>query len=51
MKPLTIALVKNEKRRLRSIGWKTPTKDHWRRQFYALDNNGKPLVAMLLSVM
>jgi hypothetical protein len=47
MKPLTIALAKGEQRQFQSIGWKTPSGDDCRHQFYALDPADKPLVVTL----
>jgi hypothetical protein len=44
MKPLTIELTKGSARQFQSIGWKTPKGTDCRRQFFALDQNGKPLI-------
>ena len=47
MKPLTIALAKGEQHPFQSIGWKTPSGDDYRCQFYALDTADKPLLVTL----
>jgi hypothetical protein len=44
MKPLTIELTKGDSRQLQSVGWKTPKGNECRRHFFALDQDGKPLV-------
>lgn len=44
MKPLTIELVKGAKRQLQSVGWKTAKENDCRRHFFALAQDGKPLV-------
>src|SRR5262249_30184565 len=55
MKPLTIELVKGQKRELQSLGWKTPREGDFRRHLYALDYavdpKGKPLVVTLKPAM
>ena len=47
MKPLTIELVKCQKRELQSLGWKTPKAGERRLQLYALKESAKPLVLTL----
>lgn len=44
MKPLTIELAKGSKRQLQSIGWQNPKGNDCRRHFFALSQDGKPLV-------
>ena len=44
MKPLTIELAKGSKRQLQSIGWQNPKENDYRRHFFALSQDGKPLV-------
>lgn len=42
MKPLTIELAKGTQRHLQCLGWKSG--GNYRRRFFALDQDGKPLV-------
>ena len=49
MKPLVIELIKGSPRQFQSLGWKT--QDGFRRQFYALDQSGKPLIVTLRPAM
>jgi hypothetical protein len=44
MKPLTIELAKGSKRQLQSIGWQNPKGNDCHRHFFALSQDGKPLV-------
>lgn len=44
MKPLTIELIRGEKRQFQSLGWKTPKHNDCRRQFFALNQAGKPVL-------
>ena len=44
MKPLTIELVKGQRRSVQSIGWKEPGEGRLRLQCYLLGEAGKPLV-------
>jgi hypothetical protein len=44
MKRLTIKRVKGQQRELQAIGWKRPQASSCRRQFYAQDEKGKPVV-------
>lgn len=51
MKPLAIELTKGKKRQLQSVGWKTPKENAWRQHFFALSQDGKPLVIKLKAAM